>query len=131
MLIQRSLIGGAMLLASAGCATADWVQWSADPQQKITFYYAPASIKRTGNFAQMSILIDFGSPMPEGGKLYSSLVEQDEYDCAATRQRVIQATWHADRMGRGEGTASPKKPSGWVEMSEDLEKRAWKLACRK
>jgi len=130
MVLPRSIIGGAILLASTGCATTDWVQWSADPQAKIAFYYDPASIKKTGNFAQMSVLVDFESPVEEGGKRYSSLVEQSEYDCGATRHRVMQATWHSGRMGRGEGSASPKTPAPWVEMSENLEERAWRLACR-
>jgi hypothetical protein len=126
--VTLSLIGGTLL---SGTAAAAWVQWATNPQSKIAFYYDPASIKKTGNVARMSILFDFEKPEKERGKLYSSLVEQGDYDCRSTRRRVIQATWHPQRMGKGKGTASLDKPGPWVESSEDTEKRAWKLACGK
>jgi len=112
-------------------ALADWVQWSTNPQSKVTFYYDPASIKKTGNLARMTIMFDFDKPEKEGGKLYSSLVELGEYDCKSSRLRVVRSTWHPERMGKGKGTASITRPEPWSEMSEKVEKRAWELACRK
>jgi hypothetical protein len=128
---MKRLCGAILLALISGTAAADWVQWAADPKTKITYYYDPASVKKTGNLARMSILFDFPKPVEERGKLYSSLVEQGEYDCKATRLRVIQSTWHTGRMGRGKGLASLKKPEPWVEKTEQLEERAWKIACGK
>lgn len=132
--MKKTLVsaGGAILLALfCVTAAAEWVQWSADRNAKINFYYDPASVGRTGEVARMSILFDFQNPVKEGGVAYSSLVEQGEYRCQSRQRRVMKATWHAGRMGAGAGTVSSKGPAPWVEVSEDLERRAWDLACRK
>jgi hypothetical protein len=94
-------------------------------------FVSRSTIRRSGSVAKMAELWDFKAPRAFGDKTVVSLRNQFEYDCVASRKKLLWTTGFSKHMGQGAvvGSGSPDA-AGWVEVptSGPLHD-AWKAAC--
>jgi hypothetical protein len=93
-------------------------------------YLARSTIRRSGPRATMTELWDFKSARAFEGKRFLSVRNRFEYDCVASRRRMLEATGYAGHMGQGSVLQSDSTPMAWVEVGtsgplHDM----WKAAC--
>ena len=93
-------------------------------------YVSRSTIRRSGPLAKMTELWDFKAPRMFGDKIAVSLRNQFEYDCVASRKRLLWTTGFSKHMGQGAVVGSGSPNAGWVEVptSGPLHD-AWKAAC--
>ncbi len=93
-------------------------------------YVSRSTIRRSGPLAKMAELWDFKAPRTFGDKTVVSLRNQFEYDCVASRKRMLWMTGFSKHMGQGAVVGSGGPNAGWVEVptSGPLHD-AWKAAC--
>ena len=96
-------------------------------------FVSRSTIRRSGPMAKMAELWDFKAPRAFGNMTVVSLRNDFEYDCVASRKKLLWATGFSKHMGQGAvvGSGSPDA-AGWVEVptSGPLHD-AWKAACTK
>lgn len=93
-------------------------------------YVARSTIRRSGVMAQMADLFDFKSAHAFEGRSFLSTRNQFEYDCVASRRRMLSTTGFAGHMGQGPVIASGQAAGAWEEIAttgpwHDV----WKIAC--
>ena len=93
-------------------------------------FVSRSTIRRSGSVAKMAELWDFKAPRAFGDKTVVSLRNQFEYDCVASRKKLLWTTGFSKHMGQGAVVGSGSPNVGWVEVptSGPLHD-AWKAAC--
>ena len=96
-------------------------------------FVSRSTLVRSGPLAKMIELWDFKAPRTIAGKTFMSLRNQFEYDCVASRKRLLFTTGYSKRMGQGDVVASGRPDgSGWSEIPTTGALRdSWKAACTK
>ena len=113
-------------------ASPAWSAWKgvAEDDRAVT-YADPASVKRQGNLATMSHLIDYKGfqRMVEVG--YFSRKAEAEYDCTGKQVRSLGLFLHEDRMGAGKVIYEDTSPHDWEPVQPDTPVEAlWSMACK-
>lgn len=124
-----------MALATAGSAfaqgTSHWTQVAAD-NGIFAAYADRSSIRREGTVAFMRGMYDFrrGDFTPQGFPFHSTLVDR-EYDCSASRVRLLAYEDRAQRFGEGPivGTTA-RSLRRWEAIAEgSLDAAFFRVAC--
>ena len=107
----------ALLLTVASATAAG--EWAKVSESDINTVYADsATIARAGNIAKMWHLLDFKSVQSRPyGLPYLSQRTQQEYDCAAMKERTIGYVHYSENMGKGEATHTDSDPGDWKTVS--------------
>ena len=93
-------------------------------------YVARSTIRRSGPLARMAEMWDFKAPRVIGGKTVVSLRNEFEYDCVASRKRLLSTTGFSGHMGQGAVVGSGSPNAGWFEVpTNGTLHDAWKTAC--
>ena len=79
-------------------------------------YVSRSTIRRSGPLAKMAELWDFKTSHAFEGKRFLSVRNQLEYDCVASRRRMLATTGFSGHMGQGTVVASDKAGIGWAEV---------------
>lgn len=132
---MRNLLLSLMLAVVSSSAMAEWVEIMSSPEDGITLYADPATIRMSGNIAKMQGLADLkmGEKGPDN-KLIYSLVSQMEFDCKKEQVRVLNHVGFTKSMGRGtrvEDDGVPRAEWESIEIDGTSMKKMWKLACAK
>jgi hypothetical protein len=91
-----------------------------------------STVRRSGPLAKMVELWDFKAPHTIAGKTFMSLRNQFEYDCVASRKRLLFTTGYTKHMGQGVVVASGSPDAGWSEVpTTGVLRDTWKAACTK
>jgi hypothetical protein len=107
----------ALLLAAAATgALADWTAVG-QPNEIYAAYADRDTIRRTGGIVTMQGLYDFRRQdfTPEGHGLYSTAVLR-EYDCAASRVRLMSSIDFSGAMGAGNPVSTSHVPRRWEDV---------------
>jgi len=96
-------------------------------------FVSRSTLVRSGPLAKMVELWDFKAPRTIAGKTFMSLRNQFEYDCIASRKRLLFTTGYSKRMGQGAVVASGSPDaSSWSEVpTTGALHDTWKAACTK
>lgn len=96
-------------------------------------FVARSTVRRSGPLAKMIELWDFKAPRTIAGNTFVSLRNQVEYDCVASRKRLLLTTGYSKHMGQGVLVASGRPDdAGWSEVpTTGLMHDTWKAACMK
>ncbi len=96
-------------------------------------FVSRSTLVRSGPLAKMVELWDFKAPRTIAGKTFMSLRNQFEYDCIASRKRLLFTTGYSKRMGQGVVVASGSPDAaGWSEVpTTGALHDTWKAACTK
>jgi hypothetical protein len=98
-----------MSLVANASAAAEWVRVGVNGST--TSYADPATVRKAGNTATMSDLLDFTTAQSRPyGTPYLSQVTQQEYDCTDRRARTIDLRRYSENMAKGENTESESEP---------------------
>jgi hypothetical protein len=93
-------------------------------------YVARASIRRSGDSAQMWDLRDFKTAQAFQGKPFLSVRNHYEYDCAGARRRMLSTTGFSGHMGQGAVVASDHSGLPWEAVPPGGPVRDhWQAAC--
>jgi hypothetical protein len=92
-------------------------------------YVSRSTIRRSGPLAKMAELWDFKTPQAFEGKPYLSARNQYEYDCVASRRKMLWTTGFSGHMGQGAVVGSGKAGTGWEEVGSGPLHDLWKAAC--
>jgi hypothetical protein len=120
-----------LLVVVSSCAAAEWI--TAGINETGTVYADPATIRRSGNTAQLWSLYDLNTPRASNaGKLYLSSRSELELDCVEEKIRTLAYFWHSRNMGAGGVVASDSFPEKWERIPpRSVGKRIWQIACGK
>lgn len=96
-------------------------------------FVSRSTLVRSGPLAKMVELWDFKAPRTIAGKTFMSLRNQFEYDCIASRKRLLFTTGYSKRMGQGVVVASGSPDAaGWSEVpTTGALHDTWNAACTK
>jgi len=128
---MRKIILLALLAGVSGSAAADYAKWSVvDGRESFVIYADTATIRRSGNIAQMWDMSDARTGKTLGGvkQSVSSKMER-EYDCSKQQIRMLYVSWHSGNMGGGDIVGSDATPGVWQPtMLGTIGERLWKIA---
>lgn len=120
----------AVVALLSGNAAAEWTPVGGT-DEIFTAYADADGIRRDGTHAHMAGLYDFkrGDISPQGRVLFSTTVQR-EYDCAASRVRLLAHVDHSGRMGEGAAVGTGSVPGRWEQIVPGaLDEAFWKIAC--
>lgn len=132
--------GGARAMETAmttATPSADGVapdQWTplgqSDMDGRPNVFVARSTVRRSGPLAKMVELWDFKGQRNIGGEIVVSVRNEFEYDCVASRKRLLFATGYSKHMGQGTVVASGSPTTGWSEVpTTGVLHDTWKAAC--
>ena len=131
--MRRVAMAMALMALSSNVAAA-WVRVGSN-HDILGCYADPGSIRKKGELAIMSSLIDFKVPQGDqslGAAPYLSQKEQREYDCKATRYRLLHITLRGGNMGSGKTVGGLPISRDWSPVVVgSLGEALWKFACRR
>jgi hypothetical protein len=130
MEMRKSILALLLTVASA-TAAGEWAKVGESDTN--TVYADTATIDKAGNIAKMWHLLDFKSVQSRPyGLPYLSQRTQQEYDCAAMRERTIEYVHYSENMGKGDVTHADSGPGDWKAVSPGTASAArLGLACGK
>lgn len=129
--------GGSAAAAAGQAVTAPaQLQWAllgtSAANGGMDVYVARSTIHRSGHSAQMSDLWDFKTGHQFEGRRFLSARNQYEYDCAATRRRMLSTVGYAGHMGQGAVAGSGSATLAWEPVGASGPIRDyWNIACAK
>lgn len=127
---MRKAILMLLLAAMSNSAMAGWVK--VEGNEFVTSYADPATIQKAGNKVKMLALVDFKTPIKNGGNPYMSTKTQHEYDCKENQWRMLNFSYHAGNMGKGKLVYTETEPGNWEPiMPGSGTQTRWKIACGK
>lgn len=128
---MRKTILMLLSIVVSASAAAEWVQVGVHGGN--TSYADPATLRKAGNTATMSDLLDFRTAQSRPyGTPYLSQTTLQEYDCKERRARIIDLRRYSENMGKGENTESETEPGQWEAILPGAASAAlWDLACGK
>lgn len=118
----------AMLLSSR--AQAEWTKVFSGFNP--TAYADLDTLKRTGDVATMSVLVDFKKVPFDGNNLpYLSLKMKIEYHCQKAEFRFLELASYAGHMATGRSPYVAHEPSQWQPTTDHgIQKSLWDVACK-
>ena len=98
---MRKIILMLLLAVASNNATAELVQIGGYGRYAI--YTDLSNIHRDGDIVKMWNVYNYNTfQSGEGGRMYLSVEEQEEFDCAAKRMRILYFAYRSGNMGQGE-----------------------------
>jgi hypothetical protein len=134
---MRKAIAMMLLALASGNAAA---RWDAVGQTELSTLYADAFRPQQGDLVRMWTLSDLNKPQPfADGKTVSSVVRQEEFNCAEERMRTLYLEFNDNNMGLGDAVYSTGKRTVWAAVSpspaasgpRSTDRLFFELACRK
>lgn len=131
--MTRFMILVLTLLLATSEVYAEWVEVGRTDGGEMTAYADSGTIRRKGDLVKMWSLLDYKTVQTGIGVLYLSTNQQNEYDCAEERTRILAFTWFSGNMGKGAAVYSGFSPENkWEPVSPgSVNKAMWKSACGK
>ena len=119
-----------LLTVASTSAAAEWV--SIGGTGGMTTYMDPATVRRTGNMAEMWTLSDYTTLREDIGKPYRSVRGLQEYDCKEGQSRTLSKSFHSGNRADGEIVSHSSEIGNWEPVSPQARSELpWKLVCRK
>jgi Surface-adhesin protein E len=99
----------------------------------LTAYVNPSTIRKDGNKVAIWSLFDFqAARTAANGQTYMSARSLSEYDCKASKSRLLAFSWYSKNMGGGKVVFSNSDIQEWEPVLPDsLIGSIWKYACWK
>jgi len=120
------------LFLSSSPVYAEWVELYKLPEDRMTAYVDPETIRRKGNLVKMWQLYDYKTIQTVESSSYLSSNGQIEFDCAEERTRVLAFTHFSGNMGSGKVVYSYSDEDKWVPIApRSGYQRMWEVACEK
>ena len=124
----------AMTTAAAGPDRAAPDRWSflgnTAANGGMDIYLARSTIRRAGPLATMTELWDFKTAHAFEGRRFLSVRNRFEYDCVASRRRMLEATGYSGHMGQGKVVGSSDDLGAWEPVgTSGVPYDHWKVAC--
>lgn len=118
-----------VLVACSPEPMAEWVVFEAAPGA--TIYVDPSSVRRTGDRAEMWVLIDYSQPLPDKtGKQVLSDKLHYQYDCKSRQSSIVETSAHTGPMATGElVNVNPDPPEVTPVPPGTTAENMWKHAC--
>jgi hypothetical protein len=127
-LVAAAIFAGPV--AAGNAPGPGWTEVAAD-NGIFAAYADRASIRREGTVAFMRGMYDFrrGDFTPQGFPFHSTLVDR-EYDCSASRVRLLAYEDHAQRFGEGPIVGTARSLRRWEAIAEgSLDAAFFRVAC--
>ncbi|TKS60262.1 MAG: hypothetical protein EWM72_01487 [Nitrospira sp.] len=122
-----------LLVLGRGPVYAEWVAVKKNYQVLglQTVYVDPDTIRREGNLVTLWQLIDFKTVQGGmGPDRFLSMKIQQQFDCAATRLRLLAVTEFSRHMGTGRPADGYVDKDTWLPVKpESMNQALWELAC--
>jgi Surface-adhesin protein E len=122
-----------MLAPVSTSAMAAWTRVSGF--DAFTSYADISTISKEDNAAKMHVLYDFKTAEKTySGKLYFSVVSQDDFDCKRKLTKVISYTYFSGNMAAGDVVytfAAPFNNFWEPAESQSIMRPLWEVACAK
>lgn len=118
-----------LVLSEAACA--EWQQVEAF-EDGVRVFVDKASVRRSGDTAQVVHLVRWAEPQEEPGQpAYRSTLVRTAYDCVGKREKYLSSVSYAGTMGNGVKVAADgREAETWYSISEaSMEEALWKIAC--
>jgi hypothetical protein len=119
-----------LLGLASGNAAAEWV--SLGDQGNAELFVDRSTIVRSGDTVKLWSVNALKTPGSANGVAYVSIKLQDEFDCAGSRMRRVQASAHPQPLGEGPAVVSEKGSGTWTPVTpQSISEVLWKIACGK
>jgi hypothetical protein len=119
------------LLAPA-IAQAEWVKLTSASAGEVTIYVDPATIKRDGNVAEFSTLVDYATVRTLSGEPFQSATVQNEIDCAGKKIRTLAVSSHSEAMAGGHVVSTSTGYEPWTRIApKTIVFAAFEFVCKK
>ena len=122
----------AMACVLASCKpepVAEWVVFESVPEA--TIYVDPSTVQRSGDSAEMWVLIDYAQPLPDKtGKQVMSDKLHYRYDCKARLLSIVDTSAHTGPMATGQlVNVNPDAPEVTPVPPGTTAEKMWRHAC--
>lgn len=130
---MRKVILMLLLSVVSSSAMAGWVKVVESDSD--IFYADPATIRKTGDIAEMWTLQDFrkAEQIPMGG-MYKSIKGHDAFNCKERLYQSAHSTAYSENMGGGKVVVADDNSKGWLSgffpaNPDTVMGGLWKFAC--
>jgi hypothetical protein len=119
-----------LLLVSVGPVFAEWVKAMTYETRGMTVYIDPDTRRTEGNLLKMWVLLDFKSTQIVRGKMFLSLKDYSEYDCAKVQIRQFAQTGFSGNMESGKVVYTTADEGNWEPIvPRSLAHTVWTYVC--
>ena len=102
-------------------AFSDWTKLTYSNDSYV--YIDKSTLKSNGDIVEINQMFDFVNPRisPDNVITYRSSSGRESYNCKTLKNKTINFTWYADRMGKGKVLYEDKghKDYGWEKITKD------------
>lgn len=120
-----------VLATMSNAVLAEWVEIEKfDDGMRV--YVDKATVRRSGNTAEVSHLVRWGEAQLETGKsAYLSTIVRTAYNCADKGEKYLASISYTGAMGNGDRVISDENEAPeWYSISaSSMEDKLWKIAC--
>lgn len=118
-----------VLALISSSANADWSYINGDANG--SQYIDHSKIKKPGSVSKIWIAIDYNQPRQAMGKVFNSVVTQEEYDCSKQLRRTVHVALHEGRMGSGQILIFDPAVTAWTPTPPGSSgEMLLKIACK-
>ena len=112
--MAKRVIAAVLGLLLAQPAWAEWVKLGTEKRSRDTYYWDPATVRKTANGRRAWVMMDFGKPQKSfTGIPYKSDQTLYEYNCAEEASRRLQIRVFAGQQGDGNVIDTVDKAGTW------------------
>lgn len=111
---MKVLVVATLLTLVSGIAQADWTKTA--ESDVATYYSNPATLERDGDIRRAWEIHDYKKRDPDGEM---SLRLHVEYDCKASKYRLLGFSTHSESMAEGETLVSNGEVGEWTQVPPD------------
>ncbi len=101
-----------VLALISSSANADWSYINGDANG--SQYIDHDKTKKTGSVAKIWTAVDYNQPRQVMGKVFNSVVAQEEYDCNKEIRRTVFVALYEGRMGNGRALMIDSAITAWT-----------------
>jgi hypothetical protein len=124
-----------LLWLGVGPACGDWINVTAKVEKGLTVYTVyvdPDSIHRNGDVVRLWVLFDYRTIQSIVGGPWLSSKARREFDCTASRIRLLGYMTFTGNMGSGEPVFSNSNESQWEPIAPDsIDRKLLEVVCTK
>ncbi len=121
-----------LLVLPATSAWADWTAVSGPETKDYVTYVDFSTMTKTESGGALWTLNDFKNAKTISGKSIISTKTHLEYQCADNKKRLLEFSWHAEKMGGGDPLMIKKETDTWKDFAADsIDDKRRNIACGK
>jgi hypothetical protein len=122
---MKAVVAALLLTFVCGAVQADWIKTA--ESDEATYYSNPATLEKDDDIRRAWEIHDYRKHDPDGEM---SLRLHVEYDCKASKYRLLGFSTHSEPMAEGKTLVSNSNTGEWVQVPPDtLVDRNIKLYC--